>query len=1033
MSADFSRWLCRVCGLVAAAVAGSVHAGVVTDGTVGPRVHRGGDFEIGADLGRQAGRNLFHSFERFSLDTGERATFSGPDDIRNVISRVTGGARSDIDGTIASTIPGADIYFINPAGVVFGPNASLGLQGSFHVSTADELRFADGATFSATDPNASSFTVAAPEAFGFLGAAPGAITVDRSTFEVDTEKSLSVVGGSLEFRGAGLSAPSGRINIASVASAGQVTPTPQGLDTDGFSALGPIRLVEGANVSTRGDPGGRVLIRGDRLIIDNAGFEGTNTAINAGTTGDLDGARVGIDIRVVEDVALNKAEIVSSSFGAGRAGDIRIVAGRLLMVGDSAAGDPNGLGSNIASRVFGSGDAGQIHITTESLELEANAVISTQVTTVGSGDAGDILIEADDLEIDGTERTAFIDTSTFGSGSAGNLRVLAKNITLIGGDASFAVLASGGATGDAGSVTVQADALEVRAGGRIGASTFGEGDAGTVQVTAGELGVRDGGQILSSTFGEGNAGTVTVAAERILISGDRGFSIILSTAEPGSSGDAGAVTVTAANLELRGGGVIISDTFAEGDAGTVAVQAERLLISDDGGSKVFTGIGSRAREGSTGAGGTVTVKAGELEVRGGSRISTDTFAEGDAGTVTVEAERLLIVGDGTRRFAGISSNQFNPGATGAAGVVTVRASELDLRRHGAISSDTLGEGDAGLVTVEAGRLRIVGDGSGFFTGITSSSQPGGRGDAGSVAVTADNLEIRSGGITSSTFGVGDAGRVVVDAGRLHIVGNASGFLTGIATTTDFGSTGAAGSVIVTAPTIILADRGSIASFSRGTGQGGRVTIRARDTFRSTGGRVTAQTAEGGADAGDVAITVGWLIDLVDSTVSTSAAAGQGSGGNIFIDPVFIILDGSRIGARAREGAGGNIRIVADNFIVSPDSVIDASSELGIDGNVEIDAPDEDISGELVVLEGALLDASSLLRERCAARRDIGASSFTGVGRGGLPPSPEGPLASPYTSGQGSQVLAVEAEKSKEQGQLPRPLTASFEVPCRGAF
>ena len=116
------------------------HAQIATDGTVGPRIELDGpEFDIRADLGRQAGRNLFHSFDRFSLRTGERATFSGPDQIRNVISRVTGGARSDIDGTIRSTIPGADcdFYFINPPGILFGPNASLDLQGSFHVSTAD--------------------------------------------------------------------------------------------------------------------------------------------------------------------------------------------------------------------------------------------------------------------------------------------------------------------------------------------------------------------------------------------------------------------------------------------------------------------------------------------------------------------------------------------------------------------------------------------------------------------------------------------------------------------------------------------------------------------------------------------------------------------------------------------------------------------------------------------------------------------------------------------------------------------------------
>ena len=102
-----------VCLLVAA-LAVPVAADVATDGTAGPRVRWSGNFEISADLGTRAGRNLFHSFERFDLAAGERATFSGPDEIRNVIRRVTGDARSDIDGTIRSTTPGADLYLLTP-------------------------------------------------------------------------------------------------------------------------------------------------------------------------------------------------------------------------------------------------------------------------------------------------------------------------------------------------------------------------------------------------------------------------------------------------------------------------------------------------------------------------------------------------------------------------------------------------------------------------------------------------------------------------------------------------------------------------------------------------------------------------------------------------------------------------------------------------------------------------------------------------------------------------------------------------------
>jgi len=192
----------------------------MTDGTVGPRVRLAGDFEVGADLGTRAGRNLFHSFERFSLATGERATFSGPPAIRNIIGRVTGGARSEIDGTIASTIPGADLYLLNPAGIAFGPNARLDLQGSFHVASAAELRFADGAIFSASDPAASSFTVAAPEAFGFLGPSPAPILVDRSVLEAPAGATLSLTGGDIASAQGVLRAAGGQITLAALGGAG---------------------------------------------------------------------------------------------------------------------------------------------------------------------------------------------------------------------------------------------------------------------------------------------------------------------------------------------------------------------------------------------------------------------------------------------------------------------------------------------------------------------------------------------------------------------------------------------------------------------------------------------------------------------------------------------------------------------------------------------------------------------------------------------------------------------------------------------
>src|SRR5687768_7423780 len=96
--------------LAALLAAGPAPAQIVTDGSVGPRVSlRGGQIEIGADLGTRSGDNLFHSFERFGIAPGQTATFTGPDTVRNVISRVTGGETSHIDGTLAFRVGQADL------------------------------------------------------------------------------------------------------------------------------------------------------------------------------------------------------------------------------------------------------------------------------------------------------------------------------------------------------------------------------------------------------------------------------------------------------------------------------------------------------------------------------------------------------------------------------------------------------------------------------------------------------------------------------------------------------------------------------------------------------------------------------------------------------------------------------------------------------------------------------------------------------------------------------------------------------------
>ncbi|MGH8594369.1 MAG: hypothetical protein ACREV3_11080 [Gammaproteobacteria bacterium] len=256
---------------------------------------------------------------------------------------------------------------------------------------------------------------------------------------------------------------------------------------------------------------------------------------------------------------------------------------------------------------------------------------------------------------------------------------------------------------------------------------------------------------------------------------------------------------------------------------------------------------------------------------------------------------------------------------------------------------------------------------GSSSGIFSSSQIG-QGKAGDISISATRLNLTDGGVIEA-----ETGQKIGDFPR---------------------STGRGGNLTIDAKDIELSNGGEISAESFWTGESGRIFIKAFDNLRLVnGGKISVATTQ--ANAGDIELDVGFLLHLRDqSSITTSVAGGQGDGGNITIDPVFTVLDGgSSIIARAREGRGGNIRIVSDFLFASPDSLIDASSELGVSGAVDIESPESDVVSGALALPESFLDAVSLLRDRCTARAIKGASSFIVSGRGGVPPGPETVLPS----------------------------------------
>jgi len=211
----FRQCIIIQCGLIIF----SVKAEVTTDGSLGyGAALPGPHYQISAGWGQQHGGNLFHSFKDFNLQSHESATFFGPDTVQNIISRVTGGNPSNIDGRIRSQIPNADMYLLNPNGIMFGPNAKLDVQGSFYASTVDYFQFEDGKRFNAKNPNNSILTVASIESFGFLkDSSPTTISVDGSELSVASKKTLSFIsGGDINIiNQAKLTAPLGKIALRS--------------------------------------------------------------------------------------------------------------------------------------------------------------------------------------------------------------------------------------------------------------------------------------------------------------------------------------------------------------------------------------------------------------------------------------------------------------------------------------------------------------------------------------------------------------------------------------------------------------------------------------------------------------------------------------------------------------------------------------------------------------------------------------------------------------------------------------------------
>ena len=768
--------------------------------------------------GTQTGGNLFHSFKNFSVPTGSEAFFYNSADIQNIINRVTSGSISNIDGLIRAN-GSANLFLINPNGIVFGPNARLNVGGSFFATSANSMKFADGSEFSAKHPQTRPLlTIDVPIGLQF-GANPGSIQVQRNArkaidsptideqnaLQVQPGKTLGLVGGDINLEGVTLKSTGGRIELGSVAGNSLVSLTssnPQWIlgyqDVKNFRN---IRLVDDTNILVSGDGKGSIAINANNIDIHS----GSNMQAGIDANFQLSGTRAG-------DITLNASGVISINDG------------------------------RIANEVQekGIGNDGNINITARSLFLNNGTVLSTN--SFGQGNTGSIIINAGDtFSFDGagnSQETA-ISASLLGTGSGGKIGINAANVSVLNG---ATIVSHSFGRGNAGRIEISAtDNILIRdTNSGVGSQVFSNsvGDGGTITLNAPKVSVLNGATIVAHTYAQGNAGDIIINAKKVLLDGvgSNGASSGLGSAAFNLvSGNGGAIQVNTDSLDVSNGATLFASSFGKKDAGSVTINATGAVSFNGIGANGFSSNAfSTVEEGSTGNGREIKITANSLSVKNGAVVGAKTSGQGNGGNISVNVNTLQLQGGGQI----ITTSR----GSGDAGNISVNATESTT----IIGSDKTFP--KRLARIGRPVVRNEGAASGLFANTDISS----TGSGGNINITTRRLSINEGAlINASSQGNGVAGNINANTRTISLDNNAS----------------------------ITADTQSINKDPNSPQA--NINIQSRDLILRRSSNITANATGEGVIGGDININTGVLAGFENSDITANSTDARG--GNIVIN------------------------------------------------------------------------------------------------------------------------------------------------------
>lgn len=587
---------------------------------------------ININGGTSSGKNLFHSFEQFSVPANNTAYFNNATDIQNIFSRVTGGNVSVIEGILKANGT-ANLFLLNPNGIIFGQGAQLDIGGSFLATTAERIVFADGSSFSATKPNSTPIlTVSVPVGLGF-GRTPETIQVrgtghklqgfsslfssiirdDSPTgLSVAPGKTIALIGGDVTFDGGILTAEGGRIEVGSVKSGSvglNLDEQRLSLKYEGISDFKNIRLSRQALLDASGARSGAIQIQGS-----NVSFADGSIVLLQNQGNNPSGS---ISVNATESLALSgftsdgtiSSNIRSEGLKDGGSADINISTGRLQLADRSAIG----------TRTFGTAKAqgGTVSVTaSEFISLRGLSGITAR--TLDAGKAGNVFVSSPQITIG---EGGLISSYSFGTGTAGNVSVNANDLNLFGTSplgAPSSISGTAFTRGNAGKLTISTSRLSVKDGAFVTSSAIGIASAGDIVINAISINV--------SGEGEGESGISSAVVEAGEVEQD------LFGSSPITNGNAGNVEINTRELKLAGDSQVSITNEGSGGSGSIAINSNLVLLNNS------SGIIARSESGN---GGDIFINSSDLRLNDLSEVTATAGGTGNGGDIRINTDTLV--------------------------------------------------------------------------------------------------------------------------------------------------------------------------------------------------------------------------------------------------------------------------------------------------------------------------------------------------------------------------------------------------------